>query len=48
MERIEAVLKQRWGLEGKNKKKKSGDEEEESEDGLRKSQEERTLSSTSC
>jgi len=48
LERIGAMLEQRWGLEGENKKEESGDEEEGSENGPGKSQEEGTLLSASC
>jgi len=48
LERIGAVMEQRWSSEGENRKEESRDEEERSEDSSRKSQEEETLSSTSC
>ena len=48
LERIGAAMEQRWSLEGENRKEESGDEEGESKDGPRESQEEGTLSSTSC
>jgi len=48
LERIRTVLEQRWSLEGKNRKEESGDEEEGFKDGPGKSQEKRTLLSTSC
>ena len=46
LERIEAVMERRWGLEEESGKE-NGDEEEGSEDGPRESQEGGTLSSTS-
>jgi len=48
LERIGATIEQRWSLEGENGKEDSRDEEEGSEDGLRESQEKRTLLSASC
>jgi len=48
LERIGAVMEQRWSLEGEVGKEKSRDNMEGSEDGPRESQEERTPSSTSC
>jgi len=48
LERIGAIIEQRWGLEEENRKKESRDEERGSEDGPRESQEERTLLSTFC
>jgi len=48
LERIRAVMEQRWYSEGENGKKKSGDKEKGSKDGPRESREERTLSSVSC
>ena len=48
LERIGAVLKQRWGLEEENKKEESGDGEEGSENGPGESQKERTLLFASC
>jgi len=47
LERIGAVIEQRWGSEGESGKE-DGDEEEGSEDGPRESQEGGTLSSASC
>jgi len=47
LERIGAIMEQRWGSEGESGKK-NGDEEEGSEDSPGESQEGRTLSSTSC
>jgi len=47
LERIRAMIEQRWGFEGENKKEESRDKEEGSEDGLRKSQEKGTLLSAS-
>ena len=48
LERIGAAMEQRWGLEKESRKKENGDEEEGSEEGPGESQEEETLSSTSC
>ena len=48
LERIRAVMEQRWSLEGEVRKEKSRDNMEGSEDGPRESQEERTPSSASC
>jgi len=48
LERIEAAIKQRWGLERESRKEKNGDEEEGSEEGPRESQEEVTPLSASC
>ena len=48
LERIGAIIEQRWGLEEENRKKESRDEEGRSEDGSRESQEEGTLLSTFC
>ena len=48
LERIGAVIEQRWSLEGENGKKESEDNKEGSKNGLRKSQEEETLLSASC
>jgi len=48
LERIRAVMEQRWGLEGVVEKEESGDDAEGSEDGPGESQEEGTLLSTSC
>ena len=48
LERIRAMMERRWGLEGVIGKEESGNEEEGSEDGPGESQEEGTLSSTSC
>jgi len=47
LERIGAVMEQRWGLEGESGKEENGDDAEGSEDGPGESQEEGTLSSTS-
>ena len=47
LERIEAVLEQRWGLEEESKKE-NRDEEEGSKDGPGESQEGGTPSSASC
>ena len=48
LERIGAVMEQRWGSEGESGKEESGDDAEGSEDGPGESQEGGTLSSTSC
>jgi len=48
LERIEAIIEQRWGLEEENGKKESRDNVEGSKDGPRESQEERTPLSASC
>jgi len=48
LERIGAAIERRWGLEGAVGKEESRDDVERSKDGPRKSQEEGTLSSTSC
>ena len=48
LERIGAMMEQRWGLEGESGKEESGDDAEGSEDGPRESQEEGTLSSACC
>jgi len=48
LERIGAVMEQRWSLKGEVRKKVSGDDTGGSEDGPRESQEEGTLSSASC
>jgi len=48
LERIGAMMEQRWGSEGESRKEENGDDAEESEDGPRESQEEGTPSSTSC
>ena len=45
LERIGAVIEQRWGLEGAVRKEKSRNNTEGSKDGPRESQEEGTLSS---
>ena len=42
------MMEQRWSLEGAVGKEESGDDAEGSKDGPRESQEEGTLSSTSC
>ena len=47
LERIGAVMEQRWSLEEEVRKEKSGDDAEGSEDGSGESQEEGTLSSIS-
>jgi len=47
LERIGAMMEQRWGSE-KESGKENGDEEKGSEDGPRESQEEKTLLSASC
>ena len=48
LERIGATMEWRWGSEGAVGKEESRDDAEGSEDGPGKSQEEGTLSSTSC
>ena len=48
LERIGAVMEQKWGLEGESRKEENGNNAERSEDGPRESQEEGTPSSTSC
>ena len=48
LERIGAMMEQRWGLEEESRKEENGDEEEGSKDGPRESQEEGTPSSASC
>ena len=48
LERIGATMEQRWGSEEEVRKEESRDDVEGSEDGLRESQEEGTLLSTSC
>jgi len=48
LERIGAVMEQRWGLEEEVRKKENGDEEEGSEDGPGESQEEGTPLSAFC
>jgi len=47
LERIGAVMEQRWGLEGESGKKENRDDAEGSKDGPRESQEEGTPSSAS-
>ena len=46
MERIGAMMEQRWGSEEESRKEENGDEEEGSKDGPRESQEEGILLST--
>ena len=48
LERIGAMMEQRWSLEGENRKEESGDDEERSKNSLGEDQEEETLSSASC
>ena len=48
LERIEAMMEQRWGLEGESGKEENRDDAEGSEDGPGESQEGGTPSSTSC
>ena len=48
LKRIRAMIEQRWGWEGENRKVESGNEEKGSKDGPRESQEEGTPLSTSC
>jgi len=47
LERIGAVMEQRWGLEGESGKEENRDDAEGSKDGPRESQEEGTPSSAS-
>jgi len=47
LERIGAMMEQKWGSEEESRKE-NGDEEEGSEDGPGESQEEETPSFTSC
>jgi len=47
LERIGAVMEQRWGLERENGKEESRDEERGSKDGSREIQEKGTLLSAS-
>ena len=48
LERIGAMIEQRWSLKGVVGKEKSGNDVEGSKDGSGESQKERTPSSTSC
>jgi len=48
LERIGAVMEQKWGSEGESGKEEDGDDAEGSEDGPRESQEEGTPLSASC
>ena len=48
LERIGAVMEQRWGLEGESGKEENRDDVEGSKDSPRESQEEGTSSSASC
>jgi len=48
LERIRAIIEQRWGSEGENRKEESRYEEEGPKDGPRESQEKRTLLSVFC
>ena len=48
LERIGAAMEQRWGSEGVVEKEESRDDTEGSKDGPGESQEEGTLSFTSC
>ena len=48
LERIGAVMEQRWGSEEESGKEENGDEEERSEDSPGESQEGGTPSSASC
>jgi len=47
LERIGAVMEQRWNFEGENKKEENRDNKGRSEDGPRESKEKETLSSIS-
>jgi len=48
LKRIGAIIERRWNSEGAVEKEESGDDAEGSKDGPGESQEEETLSSTSC
>jgi len=48
LERIEAVMEQKWSSEGENGKDESRDNEEGSKNGLRENQEKKTPLFTSC
>jgi len=48
LERIGAMMEQRWGSEEESRKKESGNDMEGSKDGPRESQKEGTPSSASC
>ena len=48
LEKIRAIMEQRWSLEGEVRKEESRDNAGKSEDGSGESQEEETLSSASC
>jgi len=48
LERIGAVIEQKWGSEGESRKEENRDEEKMSKDGPGESQEEGTLLSASC
>ena len=48
LERIGAVMEQRWGSEGESRKEENGDDAERSKDGPGESQERGTPSSASC
>jgi len=48
LERIGAVMEQRWGSEGESRKEENRDKEERSKDGPRENQEGGTLLSASC
>jgi len=48
LERIRAVMEQRWGSEGESGKEENRDDTEGSEDGPGESQKKGTLSSASC
>jgi len=48
LERIGAVMEQRWGLEEESRQEENRGDEKGSEDGLGENQEEGTPSSTSC
>ena len=48
LERIRAVIEQRWGLEEENEKEESKDEEKGSKDSPRESWEEKILLSVFC
>jgi len=48
LERIEAMMEQKWSLEEEDRKEESKDDKEGSRNGPRESQKEVTLSSSFC
>jgi len=48
LERIGAMMEQRWGSEEESRQEENRGDEKGSEDGPRENQKEKTLSSTSC